>query len=88
MNADDLASSPAEMYPRNDPIVLHSNDDPASYLTIDLASDPTDQMDVVGLSLRCKNDIADAIHHELKKIRRRSEAASRLLRGNLGLEAP
>ncbi len=80
--------SPAEMRPRSEPVVLMSKTDPRAFLSIDLTADPTDQMDVVRLSARCKSVFADAIHEQLKSIRARSDVKAALLRGNLGLVSP
>ena len=85
LDADELAVSPAEMYPRADPLVLRSKADPKTFLAIDLTEDPTDQMEVVGLAVRCDERIADAIQQKLKVIRECSDIKTALLRGNLGL---
>lgn len=85
MDTDELNVSPGEIYPQPEPVVLTSKVDPKTFLSINLAADPTDQMEMVGLSIRCKSGVADAIHEKLKTIRERSAVATALLRGNLGL---
>lgn len=85
IHADELAVSPAEIRPRPEPLLLTSKSDPEMFLSINFADDPTNQMEVVGLSVRCKDEFADAIHERLKSIRQRSAVKTALLRGNLGL---
>jgi hypothetical protein len=85
IHADSISESPVEMFPRTEPVILVSKVDPKIFVSINLTADPTDQMEVVGLSVRCKKEDADSIHELLNAIRARSEVKTALLRGNLGL---
>jgi len=87
IHADELTVSPAGMYPRAEPVLLSSKIDPGVFLSIELTEEPTDQMEVVGLSVRCDDTVADAVHERLKSICERSQVRTALLRGNLGLRA-
>jgi hypothetical protein len=80
IDADELTVSPAEIHPQAEPLLVTSKSVARSFLSIDLTKDPTDQMEVVGLSVRCENDLADAVHEQLKAIRERSEVKTALLR--------
>lgn len=83
--ADSPTLSPADLYPQSTPVVIVSKVDPKTFVSLDLSRDLTDQMEVVEISVRCKNGTADAIHAQFKAIRARSEIKTALLRGNLGL---
>jgi hypothetical protein len=46
--------------------------------------DPTDQMEVVPINIRCRSDVADEIEKQLRLIQSRSEVQTPFLRGDLG----
>ncbi len=85
LDAPALARSPAELYPSIEPIRSASVHDPSCFLNINIACDPTDQMSVVGIQIRCQESVADQIDALLRQIHSRSEVETALLRGNLGL---
>jgi hypothetical protein len=85
LGAPTLTRSPAELYPSNELISSVSTSDLGSILRVDISADPTDQMEVVTLQVRCVNDVADWVEELLRKIHTRSEVETALLRGNLGL---
>ncbi len=85
IDAPTLQRSPAELFPSSNSIRSCSTTDPACFLNVDIRADPTDQMEVVSVQIRCCNNVADSIEELLQKIRSRSEVKTALLRGNLGL---
>ena len=85
LDAPELSRSPVELYPSLEPVRSVSTGDPTSYLNIDMVRDPTDQMDVVKINIRCSNEVADAVEELLRQIRTRSDVTTAMLRGNLGL---
>ena len=85
IEAPGFIRSPEELHPRDDPMVTTSTSDPACFLRINLTADPTDQMDVVSIHVRCKADVADSVHELVCQIRSRSDVKTAILRGNLGL---
>jgi hypothetical protein len=85
IDAPEFTRSLEELHPRDDPMVTISTSDPTCFLRIDLTADPTDQMDVVAIQVRCKADLADSVNECLRQIRSRSEVKTAILHGNLGL---
>jgi hypothetical protein len=85
LGASMLTHSPAELYPSQTPIRSISAHDPDCILEIDIAADPTDQMNVVGIKICCPDNVADQVDACLRQIRARSEVQTALLRGDLGL---
>ena len=77
--------SPAELYPSSKPIYSASAHDAQCFLEINIEGDPTDQMSMVGITIRCPDAVADHVNTLLCRIRGRSEIEAPLLRGNLGL---
>lgn len=84
LGANSLTRSPAELYPSSSPIRSVSPIDPESIMQIDIAGDPTDQMEIVQINIRCKSSVADEIETQLRQIRLRSEVQTALRRGDLG----
>lgn len=85
IEAPTLTRSPAELYPSNQPIRCFSERESSCFLSIDINSDPTDQMSVVEIQIRCLDAVADQVNLLLCQIRNRSEIETALLRGDLGL---
>ena len=86
LEVPELLQSPVELYPSTKPIRSNSDRDPACFLEIDIDhADPTDQMELIWIQLRCANAVADRVEKLICEIRSRSEVSSALLRGNLGL---
>lgn len=84
LRANRLTRSPAELYPSSKPIRSISSDAPESIIQIDITGDPTDQMEVVAINIRCNPDVADEIEKLLCQIQSRSEIKIPLRRGDLG----
>ena len=87
LNAPSFTQSPAERFPSHEPATSVSTLDTGCYVRVDLAGDPTDQMEVVTIQIRCANAVADTVDALLRCIQSRSEVESALLRGNLGFPA-
>jgi hypothetical protein len=85
IDAPPFSESPLALHGHVDQMFVVSKSDPVSFVSIDLRIDPIDQMEVVGIEVRCINDVADQIEKVLREIQRHSEVTSAFNRGNLGL---
>jgi len=85
LDAPALSVSPADMYPSKTPLFSGAANDSECGLEIVLSADPSDQMGVAEITIRCPELVADNIEACLRRIRDRSEVQGAMLRGNLGV---
>jgi hypothetical protein len=63
-------------------VVFRSKKDMKQFLWIDMYYEPTDQMDTVGIGIKCKNELALEVRNSCKKLIKDSQITTFLKSGN------
>ena len=80
LDSSSFTQSPVELFRANEPTLVVSRDEPICGMLIDMTNDPTDQMDLVVIRVRCNANVADDIEEQLRGIAARSEVTPALFR--------
>src|SRR5579863_8861798 len=69
-----------------DVLVFQADSDDQTFLSVNMFRNPTDQMNTVGLGVRCTASHAERVSILMRSIHERAEIESAFLQGNLGLQ--